>query len=145
LDFDFAHQTSNGLLTTGGAKESHWWAFRSICTPTQCVATGAQLEDDNQLEPTGAPHVLKFINGRWQDTPYLGVPAPCPSGSGTQNGTVSWSLEPQTDGTLRGVLTTTVLSKCAGQGSVYKTPVVGTRTGDVPRAVVLADPALFLT
>jgi serine/threonine-protein kinase len=54
------------------------------------------------------------------------------------------SYQPQPDGTLRGVGTTIVLTnECGHQGSVYKTPVVATRIGDVPPSVVVADPALF--
>jgi serine/threonine protein kinase len=57
---------------------------------------------------------------------------------------ISLSLQPQSDGTLRGVQTLTVVSsECGDQGDVYKTPLVATRIGDVPPAVVLADPALF--
>jgi serine/threonine-protein kinase len=59
---------------------------------------------------------------------------------------VSWSLQPQLDGTLRGVKTYIVLTnECGRQGNVHKTPFVATRIGDVPPAVVLADPALFVS
>lgn len=58
--------------------------------------------------------------------------------------TFAISVQPQPDRTLHGILTETVLTnECGHQGNVYKTPVVMTRTGDVPPAVVLADPALF--
>lgn len=153
FDFDFANQTVNGAPTTGGSKkESHWWAFRSSCTSTRCVAAGAQLEDDNQQEASGeAEDVVQFTNGRWQDTPTLQAPAPCDetgNGTATYTGTMSWSLQSQTDGTLRGAQTMTVLTSQCGphdgvQGDVYNTPVVVTRVGDVPPSVVLADPTLF--
>jgi len=53
-------------------------------------------------------------------------------------------LEPQPDGTLRGVQTETVLTnECGNQGTVYQTPIVASRTGDVPGSVTMADPALF--
>ncbi|HET9892377.1 MAG TPA: hypothetical protein VFQ42_17940, partial [Mycobacterium sp.] len=43
-----------------------------------------------------------------------------------------------------GVQTETVLTnECGNQGTVYRTPVVATRTGDVPGSVTMADPALF--
>jgi serine/threonine-protein kinase len=57
---------------------------------------------------------------------------------------MSLSFEPQPDGTLRGVMTQTmVTNECGDQGKVYQTPMVATREGDVPPGVVLADPALF--
>jgi serine/threonine-protein kinase len=145
FDYDNAHQTVNGNPTTGGGKtETHWWAFRSLCTPTRCVATGATLADNNQTEPSGLADVVRFIDGSWQDTPNLLNPTPCTTGNGTQMTTSGWSFQPQADGTLRGVATDAVITnECGHQGSVYKTPFVVTRIGDVPPAVVLADPTLF--
>jgi serine/threonine-protein kinase len=155
VDYDYADQTVNGAPTTGsGKKEPHWWAFRSSCTPTRCVATGAGLADNNRQEPSGTADVVQFTDGRWQDTPYLQDPQPCeatysgpekiPGGNAADTSTINWSLEPQTDGTLHGTQTSTVLTDgCGKQGKVYKTPIVATRVGDVPPAVVLADPALF--
>jgi serine/threonine protein kinase, bacterial len=53
-------------------------------------------------------------------------------------------FEPQPDGTLRGVATTTALTnECGNQGTVWRTPIVVTRTGDVPPTITVADPALF--
>ena len=52
------------------------------------------------------------------------------------------SVEP--DGTLKGLQVGTILSDgCATQGTVYRTPFVATRTGDVATSVIVADPALF--
>jgi serine/threonine-protein kinase len=60
--------------------------------------------------------------------------------------TVSWSLVPQQDGTLRGVGTRTILTdQCGLKETVYKVPLVGARTGDVPANVVIADPTLLRT
>jgi serine/threonine protein kinase, bacterial len=145
FDHDDTGQTLNGTpVTSDTKKETHWGAFRSLCTPTRCVATGAALADNNQQIPTGAATVFQFTDGRWQGTPHLQLPAPCKTGNGTANVTQSESLQPQPDGTLHGFNTITVLTnECGGQGDVYKTPVVATRIGDVPPAVVLADPALF--
>jgi serine/threonine protein kinase, bacterial len=145
IDLDDADQTVNGHPTAGDLqKETQWWAYRSLCTPTRCVATGARLVDDNPQEPSGTEEgMLQFTDGRWQDTPSI-AHNPCNSGNGEQTGTVSIFLQPQPDSTLRGIRTFTVLTnECDRQGNVYKTPVVATRTGDVPPSVVLADPALF--
>jgi serine/threonine-protein kinase len=149
VDYDFPAQTVNGAPGIGPAtKESHWWAFRSSCTSTRCVATGAGLADNNRQEPSGSADVVQFTDGRWQDTPYLEDPMPChTAGTGndsTETETIGWSLEPQPDGTLHGTQTATVLTnECGHQRYVYKTPLVATRIGDVPPAVILADPTLF--
>jgi serine/threonine protein kinase, bacterial len=156
LDFDQAAQTVNGESTSGDEKkETQWWAFRSLCTPTRCVATATALADNNQQIPSGSSEeVLQFADGRWQDTPSLLNPQRCEDeyygpekirgGDAADTATVSWSLEPQADGTLHGVATRTIITDgCGKLGKVYKTPIVATRVGDVPPAVVLADPALF--
>jgi serine/threonine protein kinase, bacterial len=149
VDYDWAKQTANGDPTTGDpttTQTTHWWAFRSLCTATGCVATGSRLADTNHNEAKGGARVLRFADGHWQDTPYLHPPEQCrgTSGTVTDTSTLSWSLAPQPDGTLRGVQTETVITnECGNQGTVYQTPVVATRTGDVPRSVTTADPALF--
>jgi len=151
LDSDNAHQTVNGLpVSKPGPNKTVWWAFRSLCTSTGCVATGSQLADTNHQEPAGVVDVLHFVDGRWQGTPYLQPPnesVQCPGTNGTVTFTmkISSSLEPQPDGTLRGALTGTVLTnECGDQGNVYRTPLSATRTGDVPPSVIVADPALFV-
>ena len=149
VDYDWAKQTANGAPTTGDpatTQTTNWWAFRSSCTATGCVATGSRLAETNHNEARGGALVLRFAEGHWQDTPYLHPPEQCrgTSGTATDTSTLSWSLEPQPDGTLRGVQTETVLTnECGNQGTVYRTPVVATRTGDVPTSVTMADPALF--
>jgi hypothetical protein len=149
VDYDWAKQTANGEPTTGDlttTQTTNWWAFRSLCTATGCVATGSRLADTNHNEAKGVAHVLHFADGQWRDTPYLHPPEQCRGTSGaiTDTSTLSWSLEPVPDGTLRGVATETVLTnECANQGTVYRTPVVATRTGDVPPGVTVADPTLF--
>lgn len=151
IELDNTQQTVNGNAETRNAKnETHWWAFRSSCTTIRCVAVGALLSDDNPQEPaTGdSAMVLQFIDGHWQiDRPGPDIVG-CDNGSGSYTVTASdnWSFQPQPDGTLRGFLTTTDLSnECSSQGEVFKTPVVATRISDVPPAVVVADPALFLS
>lgn len=149
VDYYWAKQTANGASTIGdptATQTTSWWAFRSSCTATGCVATGSRLAEANHDEARGGARVLRFADGRWQDTPYLHPPAQCrgTSGTATDSSTLSWSLEPQPDGTLRGVQTETVLTnECGNQGMVYQTPVVATRTGDVSQSVTMADPALF--
>jgi hypothetical protein len=146
LDFDDAKQTANGDPTTGSGTETAWWAFRSLCTSSGCVATGTLLDNANQQEATGTDaEVLHFIDGQWQHTPSLqSVPCSSTNQTRTDTETVGWSLEPQPDTSLRGVQIQSVLTnKCGNQGTVYRTPLSATRTGDVPATVIVADPVVF--
>jgi hypothetical protein len=145
LDHDFSHQTFNNDVPVSdpGTNTAHWWAFRSLCISSGCVATGSQLSDTDQRQAAGLWRVLRFAGGHWQDTPYLET-THCPPVTQTAIGRVSWSWDPQPDGTLRGVDNNTLLTnECGDEGSVLHTPLVVTRVGDVPPGVVLADPALF--
>jgi hypothetical protein len=153
MDYDWAKRTKNGTLDPSTDTSNAWWAFRSWCRPTGCVATGTKLDDHNpQVARTPADtDELHFVDGHWQAAPVqgqiqqqrcLGANGKVIAGAETE--AFTWSLEPQPDGTLRGVQTETVLTnECGNQGTVYQTPVVATRTGDVPRSVTVADPALF--
>jgi serine/threonine-protein kinase len=147
LDYDDANQTYNGTPATGTTtRETEWWAFRSLCAPTGCFATGTKLSDTNHEKAVGVAHVLRFVDTRWEDTPYLQPLAPCPGtdGSSTKNETHSWSLEPQSDGRLRGAETITALrSDCSKQGTMWRTPMELTWVSDLPSTVTVADPALF--
>ena len=92
--------------------------------------------------------MLHFVDGHWQETPKreqvdlpecLGVDGKVVPGAHTE--LLAWSLEPQVDGTLRGVHTLTVLTnECGFQGTVVQIPFVATRTGEVPTGVTVADP-----
>ena len=146
IDLDFQSQTINGLPVTAALpNRSEWWAFRSACDSTGCVAAAAQLAPGNLQQNTGIAIALDFREGRWQDT-GVQPPEQCSNSPDADVSTVSWSLIPQPDGTLRGVATRTILTdQCGHQGDAYKTPIVGERTGDVPATVVIADPTLLLT
>jgi serine/threonine protein kinase, bacterial len=147
LDFDLANQTINGNVTGIRAAVPQWWAFRSLCTAAGCVATGSELAESNQREATGVTSVLRFVDGHWQGTPYLQAPMECDRTDqpGRDDETRLWSWNPQADGTLRGLEIGTVLTnECGTQGTVYRTPFVATRTGDVAPSVIVADPALFV-
>jgi hypothetical protein len=148
LDYKFADQAINGQPNTAfttSDNKTYWWAFRSLCTSTGCVATMSKLDDDNHAATTGFAGALHFADGIWQSTTYLGPSLQCAAtGTGAEQTTTSWSLKPQPDGTLQGLETVTILTgECGDQGSVVKTPFVATRTGDVATSVTVADPALF--
>ena len=70
------NQTVNGAPSIQAplTNRTDWWAFRSLCTSTGCVATGSQLADTNHQEAVGVAVVLHFVDGHWQDTPYLQPP-----------------------------------------------------------------------
>jgi serine/threonine protein kinase, bacterial len=146
LDFDLQNQTINGTVTGLGAAVSEWWAFRSACTPAGCAAAGSELAESNQQEGTGTTSVVHFADGHWQGTTTLQAPMECEKTdkAGRDDETRLWSWDPQPDGTLKGLQVGTILSNgCGTQGTVYRTPFVATRTGDVAPSVIVADPALF--
>jgi serine/threonine-protein kinase len=146
MDYDGSKQTFNGQ-PTGIAPSTTWWAFRSACTSTGCVATATKLDQTNhQIASTttaGKTSVLHFVDGRWRElTPTMNW-MPCVTKFGVtavEDGLASWSLEPQADGTLRGDETTTAQSKECGLAGVLVQPVVASRIGDVPVGVAVADP-----
>ena len=146
LDFDLQNQTINGTVTGLGAAVSEWWAFRSVCTPAGCAAAGSELAESNQQEGTGTTSVVRFADGHWQGTTTLQAPMECEKTNkpGRDDETRLWSWDPQPDGTLKGLQVGTILSNgCGTQGTVYRTPFVATRMGDVAPSVIVADPALF--
>jgi hypothetical protein len=118
VDLEFAKQTVNGAQTTVGDNLTSWWAYRSLCTSTGCVATGSALDDNNHQGTTGAANVLRFADGRRQATPYLQPGRQCPQGNEKATTTMSWSWEPQPDGTFGGLETATaVTNECRNQGT----------------------------
>ncbi|HZC92597.1 MAG TPA: serine/threonine protein kinase, partial [Mycobacterium sp.] len=140
------NQTINATVTGLPTAVQQWWAFRSVCTPTGCVAAGAELDEPNQQEGTGTTGVLRFADGQWQGKPNLQAPSQCDGTKQplTDDETRLWSWEPQPGATLRGIEVGTILSnECGKQGTVYRTPFVATRRGDVAPSVIVADPALF--
>ena len=146
LDFDLQNQTINGTVTGLGAAVSEWWAFRSVCAPAGCAAAGSELAESNQQEGTGTTSVVHFADGHWQGTTTLQAPMECEKTNkpGRDDETRLWSWDPQPDGTLKGLQVGTILSNgCGTQGTVYRTPFVATRMGDVAPSVIVADPALF--
>jgi serine/threonine protein kinase, bacterial len=148
LTYDRTNQTTNGIPTRRDGPATSWWAFRSACTTNGCAAAGTQLDDaTHQVASTtdgGQTYALRFIGGYWQGAPQqerLGCTQPNGQVRATQQETVAGSLAPQSDGTLRGTETETVLTnECGAQGAVVRVPVVATRVGDVPAPVNVADP-----
>jgi serine/threonine-protein kinase len=154
LVYDTTKRTDNGAPAPPqpNTDNTSWWAYRSLCTSSiGCVAIGTKFDPHNprvMLTPASTA-VLHFADGHWKDTPprfqndepkCLGVDGKVVAGTETM--APARSLEPQPDGTLRGVSTTTVLTnECGNQGKVIQVPFVATRTGDRPIDVSVADPA----
>src|SRR5262249_30077407 len=44
MDFDWAKRTKNGAPDSSTESSNSWWAFRSSCRRTGCVATGTKLD-----------------------------------------------------------------------------------------------------
>ncbi len=104
------------------------------------------VAETNQQESTGTTSVLDFADGHWQGTPTLQASMHCQrtNQAGRDDETRLWSWDPQADGTFRGLMIGTILSNgCGTQGTVYRTPFVARRTGDVAPSVIVADPTLF--
>lgn len=126
---------------------STWWAFRSTCTPSSCVALGVLLDDNQHTQPKapggGRPIILDFAEVGWRSRPET-LQFPCLTRKGeaqnqTTLQTLSVRLQPQ--GHLVGEMTVTVQSnECGQQGVVVRIPTVMTRSGEVPPGLHL--PAL---
>nr|WP_241011036.1 serine/threonine-protein kinase [Mycobacterium gordonae] len=149
LDLNRAKRTTSGTPIRHDGGATNWWAFRSVCTPGGCAATGVRLDDGtHQVADTtdgGETDTLKFVAGYWHGASQQ-IRIHChqanQAGQSTQQETVALSLALQADGTLRGVQTETVGSnECGAQGAVLRVPVVATRLGEVPANLPLADPA----
>jgi serine/threonine protein kinase, bacterial len=152
FDYDYEKQTINGApYAIHTSDTASWWAFRSSCGPTGCVATATQLDTKNpQVAHNPAESAsYRFVDGHWQSAPVqrqLDQPRCLGPGNqvvaGANTVILSWSMEPQPDGTLRGMKTGTALTnECGVQGQVALAPVVATHVGDVPAGVTVADPA----
>lgn len=153
VDYNFAKQTENGApYGQPNIGNIAWYAFRSSCRHTGCFATGTKLDANNHGVVSNPSRTveLHFADGHWQLKP-LQIQRQLPQClgadgksvvAGAATAIVTWSLEPQPDGTLRGVDTnTTLTNECGTQGEVQQAPMAATRTGDVTASVTLADPA----
>lgn len=144
LSFDTGKTRSDGTFGHGDDVELKWWAYRSRCTASGCVATGAKLDEENPTQAAGRAGVLRFVDGRWDQMPRP-ARVPCAYDK-TSEHTVedTLTLEPLPDGSLRGTYRYTIISnECGGSGSWFEVPITAVRTGEIPTTVNVADPALF--
>ena len=155
LDYDWAQSTVMGSPNSPSEVQSmpqtYWTAYRSTCTPAGCTATSMGL-DDKTHTVASTPSITRqwrFTNGQWVTSPDRERAAVdgCINDEGkvvAGDETISHTkwLDPQPDGTLRGVSSvTTVSGECGREGGVHHTPFIATRVGDVPSGVAVADPS----
>jgi len=122
-------QTINGApYAVHTTDNTGWWACHSSCSSTGCVATATQLDSNNpRMARTPAQSAdYRFVDGHWQSAPVqrqlsqprcLGADGQVVAGANTV--LLTWPLEPQPDGTLRGEKTGTALTnECGLQGQL---------------------------
>jgi serine/threonine protein kinase, bacterial len=125
-----------------------WWAFRSSCTPTVCSAAATQLDGDEHTQPMspgGDTLVMDFGDGQWQSRPET-TQFPCVGPNGIaqiQTTTLVLSLRARPpQGEFAGEEDVTVkTNECGQRAAVIRIPAVASRSGDVPPAVNVPDPA----
>jgi serine/threonine-protein kinase len=138
-----SHQTYNDISDPQPPDVVTWWAFRSTCLPTGCVATGVMLDDSHQAPAPGtAAMSLDFIDDHWQSRPQtLRFPCVNAEGRGSKQTTTQVLSLQSYHGSLRGELTISVgTNECGQQGGVIRVPTVLTRMGDVPADIDIPDP-----
>lgn len=144
LVFDVEQARSDGTFSFSSGVDRRWWAYRSQCTASGCVATGAKLDPANPTEAAGRASVLRFVDGHW-DQAATPTRVPCAFDSSREQ-TVedSLTLEPLPDGTLSGTYKYRITSnECGGRGSWFEIPITAVHSGEIPARVIVADPALF--
>lgn len=138
--------TENGApFNYGGAGTTGWWSFRSLCSPTSCIATASRVSELDHGAPAGFAMVLEFRDGAWTQPPELINEIRCEP-VGTNTATRVLSLKPQPDGTLQGVSTLEMVgaNQCTRKGAIFRAEAKATKVGDSPPGVTVADPALFM-
>jgi hypothetical protein len=140
---DNEHRTVNAVPRPG-VDITRYWAFRSLCTQTGCVATAAEVDDISHQTPY-ADHdhsTWRWHDGSWQEElDHNTIPCGSASDAPAATQTMMRTLAPQPDGTLKGTETDAVDndSPC-GAGAVMNFSITAKRIGDTPTGVV-ADPA----
>ncbi len=108
-------------------------------------ATGeVYLAQDPRSAPDASSFFMRFADGQWQSQPeHVELPCVGPNGSAaTQTTTLVLSLRPQPHGDFVGEQTLTVqTNECGQRSAVIRIPAVASRSGDVPPAVTVPDPA----
>jgi serine/threonine-protein kinase len=140
-------QTFNYIPDPQPPNVDSWWAFRSSCTATACTAAATQLDDDEHTQamlPGGGSLVMQFGDGHWQSRPET-TQFPCVAPNGIaqiQTTTLVLSLRPRPQGDFVGEEDVTVkTNECGQRAAVIRIPATASRSGEVPPAVNVPDPA----
>jgi serine/threonine protein kinase, bacterial len=147
IEAERTKQTYNYVADPQPPDVTTWWAFRSSCKPEGCTAAAMQLDDNDHMQPMspgGGSLFMRFTDGQWQSEPVdLTFPCVGPDGSeATQATTMVLALRPQSNGEFAGEETVTVQTdECGQRSAVIRVPTVASRTGEVPPAVGVPDPA----
>lgn len=146
IEVQRSRQTFNNTPTPQPPDVATWWAFRSSCTPTRCVAAATLLNDADHTQaksPDVHPLLLEFQGGQWRSRPET-TKFPCigPNGVASTQTTVQVvALRPEPEGNLAGEMTVTVKTdECSQQGGVIRIPAQASRTGETPPGVNVPDP-----
>ncbi|UQX09925.1 serine/threonine-protein kinase [Candidatus Mycobacterium methanotrophicum] len=141
VDVNRDQQTYNSTPDPQPPNVSTWWAFRTSCTPTTCVATGTMLDDNNHQTPSPAgsnmPLVMDFRDGAWQSRPDT-VQFAClgPDGAPAKQTTTQAIRLARSNGSLHGTMTVTVdTDECGQAGATIEIPAVAAHVGEVPAGV----------
>lgn len=145
VEIDRSRQTYNDTPDPQPPDVSTWWAFRSSCSSTGCVATAVLLDDKNHqtASANGDNHMdFRFVDGAWKSVAQT-VPFPCIDSKGRsdrQTTTQMLTLKPGHD-VFRGSMTVTVkTNECGQKGAQIVIPAVANRIGGVPPAVHIPNP-----
>lgn len=146
IEVQRSKQTFDNNPTPQPPDVTTWWAIRSSCTPSRCLAAATLLDDyahAREKAPDVHPLIFEFGDGQWRSQPEtLKFPCTSPSGSAsTQTTTQVLSLRPQPHGDLVGEMVVSVKSdECRQRGGVIRIPTFANRSGDMPPAVNVPDP-----
>jgi hypothetical protein len=136
LDFDAAQQLAGGEPQPYDPF-ARWFAFRSTCSASGCIATGSRVKADDPGQPADPAFsvVLDWVGGEWVTT--FAADETC--GNKDTAVLVSWALKPGGGDTLTG----TRIESSVTPGCAYNTqiPIAVKRIGDVDAAIAVADPA----
>nr|WP_277396057.1 serine/threonine-protein kinase [Mycobacterium gordonae] len=146
IEVQRSRQTFDTTPTPQPPDVETWWAIRSSCTPTRCLAAATLLDDSDharEKSPDVHPLLLEFIDGQWRSRAET-TKFPCigPNGQASAQTTIQvLTLQPQPEGDLVGEMAVTVkTNECNQLGGLIRIPTVASRDGGIPPAVNVPDP-----
>lgn len=146
IEVQRSRQTFDTTPTPQPPDVETWWAIRSSCTPTRCLAAATLLNDSDhsrEKSPDVHPLLLEFIDGQWRSRAET-TKFPCvgPNGQASTQTTIQvLTLQPQSPRELAGELAVTVkTNECSQLGGLIRIPTVASRESDIPPAVNVPDP-----